>query len=710
MAGGTAATAVRKKLKVLHWKKVPNSKIPSSVWDGLCAAPPELMAREELELLFADEPKVSVKPRKDTKTDAKMSVLDLRRAQTVGIMLSRFKQPLDAVARAIVRMDARALTYDDVVAVRSYLPTEDEVALLEAFEAGGGDVAKLAPPDVHFWHLMRIPLLQRRMDAFAYLLAFDSRVRAVRGTIKAIQLACEEVLRSEELRFVLATVLGVGNTLNEGTFAGNARGFKIELLLRLNEVKSSDGKHDLLQHLSGRFHAEFPTPFALPAALAHAGSAAKENFLELDREIALINEGMDSINDLVLDAEQDSVLTGVLEAFRARTAEQPAALLSAMDSTKADFDRVASLLTEERSDAAPGDLFRVLHQFCLLLDRQRAVIIEREAAEEAARERRAKAAEKQRRQQQRRAAAAPSSRSAVPEARVERLRAKTQRKPEAVDMPEDAGQGGGREGGGPSTSDGQEWSQNHGGASVDEVIEVLSKHSKVAVQLLRQQSQDLAPSTPQGERRGAHDNAPMSQNSTKAFALAGTHYYQPESGNLQVGHERERDLTPSRASRQRCLALDGEGHTQLKPGAIEVCGQRLEPEIREVADQTCAPLTMPQGSDPADLQIVPLIGSGSLSKDGQAVVSPLPSGGGAGGSGPAQVSGQGCAGGECNEGMSFDIGSGADQLPQNEEGSGDESWHKCSVHSTPHKPGDETMDSCVASLDDLSSSPTPCDH
>ena len=141
-----------------------------------------------------------------------------------------------------------------------------------------------------------------------------------------------------------------------------------------------------------------------------------------------------------------------------------------------------------------------------------------------------------------------------------------------------------------------------------------------------------------------------------------------------------------------------------------MCGQRLEPEIREVADQTCAPLTVPQGSDPADLQIAPFIGSGSLSKDGQAVVSPLLSGGGAGGSGPAQVSGQDCAGGECNQGMSFDIGSGADQLPQNEEGSGDESWHKCSVHSTPHKPGDETMDSCVASLDDLSSSPTPCDH
>jgi hypothetical protein len=49
---------------------------------------------------------------------------------------------------------------------------------------------------------------------------------------------------------------------------------------------------------------------------------------------------MDGIADLVLDAEQDSVLTGVLEAFRARTADQPAALLASMDSAKLEFDKV----------------------------------------------------------------------------------------------------------------------------------------------------------------------------------------------------------------------------------------------------------------------------------------------------------------------------------------------------------------------------------
>jgi len=331
----------KKKLKVLHWKKVPNNKIAKSIWDGLQAPPQALVDRHKLELVFYDEPKVSAKaPKSDGAAGgvaAKVSLLDLRRAQTVGIMLSRFKLPLDAVARAIRRMDARALTLDDVVAVRSYLPTDEEVTMIEGFK---GEASTLAPPDLHFWHLMRIPLLQRRLDAFAYLLSFDSRVRALRASIKNIQVACAEVLGSNHLRFVLATVLGVGNTLNEGTFAGNARGFKVETLLRLGDVKSTDGKTDLMKYLASRFYNEFPEPFALPSSLAHASDAAKENFLELDREIGLVMEGMDSIADLVLDAEQDCVLTGVLEAFRARTAEQPAALLASMDVAKLEFDKV----------------------------------------------------------------------------------------------------------------------------------------------------------------------------------------------------------------------------------------------------------------------------------------------------------------------------------------------------------------------------------
>ena len=235
------AAKPKKKLKVLHWKKVPNNKIPASIWDGLQAPPGPLVARDALELVFFDKPKESSKAAGKPESAAggapqKVSLLDLRRAQTVGIMLSRFKLPLDAVARAIQRMDARALTLDDVIAVGSYLPTDDEVTMLEGFK---GDPLTLAPPDLHFWYLMRIPLLQRRLEAFRYLLSFDSRVRALRASIKNVQLACQEVLSCNELRFVLATILGVGNTLNEGTFAGNARGFKLELLPRLAEVKSS---------------------------------------------------------------------------------------------------------------------------------------------------------------------------------------------------------------------------------------------------------------------------------------------------------------------------------------------------------------------------------------------------------------------------------------------------------------------------------------
>ena len=77
----------------------------------------------------------------------------------------------------------------------------------------------------------------------------------------------------------------------------------------------------------------------------------------------------------------------------------------------------------------------------------------------------------------------------------------------------------GEEGGGrrDEAGEGQE------AATVDEVMAVLSKHSKVAVELLRQASEDLAPASPHATGAAALEvpsSTPLSPSSRKAFAKA----------------------------------------------------------------------------------------------------------------------------------------------------------------------------------------------
>lgn len=61
-----------------------------------------------------------------------------------------------------------------------------------------------------------------------------------------MQLACTELKGSKTFAKLLAAVLKAGNSLNRGTFRGDAQAFKLDNLLKLDDVKGADGKTTLL--------------------------------------------------------------------------------------------------------------------------------------------------------------------------------------------------------------------------------------------------------------------------------------------------------------------------------------------------------------------------------------------------------------------------------------------------------------------------------
>ena len=246
--------------------------------------------------------------------------------------------------------------------------------------------------------------------------------------------------------------------------------------------------------------------------------------------------------------------------------------------------QVTILLIEERTDASPGVLFRVLFNFCELLERCRNSILQREAEEVAKAERKTKADEKQKAQELK---AAEKGRAGLL-ARGKRIlaaggakgKSDTCSEPSHLAAAEGGAGGGGaggkttrslREGGlkGDSTADeltdkaqdsalsgsgsgmwgiklrgkrtetpgkraesavkngggssasGGGAGQEYEAATVDEVMAVLSKHSKVAVELLRQSCHDFDPVTPpQVSSLGSSSATPTSPNSRKTFAQA----------------------------------------------------------------------------------------------------------------------------------------------------------------------------------------------
>lgn len=60
------------------------------------------------------------------------------------------------------------------------------------------------------------------------------------------QAACDELKNSRLFLKLLEAVLKTGNRMNDGTYRGGAQAFKLDTLLKLSDVKGTDGKTNLL--------------------------------------------------------------------------------------------------------------------------------------------------------------------------------------------------------------------------------------------------------------------------------------------------------------------------------------------------------------------------------------------------------------------------------------------------------------------------------
>lgn len=75
----------------------------------------------------------SVKPVVKTEADGLKkkkgwSLLSQGRSQNVGIMLARFKMPPEAISDAVVQMDDRRLSIENLKAIKQNAPTTDEAS------------------------------------------------------------------------------------------------------------------------------------------------------------------------------------------------------------------------------------------------------------------------------------------------------------------------------------------------------------------------------------------------------------------------------------------------------------------------------------------------------------------------------------------------------------------------------------------------------
>ncbi|PNY16475.1 formin-like protein 6-like [Trifolium pratense] len=239
------------KLKALHWDKVRATSDRATVWDQLKSSSFKLN-EDMMETLFgcnssntapkAKEMSVTRKPVFAT-VENENRVLDPKKSQNIAILLRALNVTRDEVSEALLDGNPEGLGTELFETLVKMAPTKEEEIKLKNYD---GDLSKLGPAERFLKQVLDIPLAFKRVEAMLYRANFETEVNYLKKSFQSLEAASEELKNSRLFLKLLEAVLRTGNRMNVGTNRGGAKSFKLDTLLKLADIKGTDGKTTLL--------------------------------------------------------------------------------------------------------------------------------------------------------------------------------------------------------------------------------------------------------------------------------------------------------------------------------------------------------------------------------------------------------------------------------------------------------------------------------
>ncbi|KAF8084474.1 hypothetical protein N665_0716s0020 [Sinapis alba] len=230
------------KLKPLHWDKVRATPDRKMVWDKLRASSFEF-DEEMIESLFGYTMQSSTKNEEGkckTPSPGK-HLLEPKRLQNFTILLKALNATADQICSALGK--GEGLCLQQLEALVKMVPTKEEELKLCSYK---GKVDELGSAEKFLREVVGVPFAFQRAEAMLYRETFEDEVVHLRNSFSMLEEACKELKSSRLFLKLLEAVLKTGNRMNVGTIRGGAKAFKLDALLKLSDVKGTDGKTTLL--------------------------------------------------------------------------------------------------------------------------------------------------------------------------------------------------------------------------------------------------------------------------------------------------------------------------------------------------------------------------------------------------------------------------------------------------------------------------------
>ncbi|XP_024989334.1 formin-like protein 3 [Cynara cardunculus var. scolymus] len=238
--------ANKTKLKPFFWDKVNTSPTRSMVWHDIKAGSFQFN-EEMMENLFGygtsnQTKNESGKTTPNINSQPKLiQLIEPKKAQNLAILLKAWNVTTEEVIDAL--KEGNELPVEFISTLLKMAPTQEEELKLGSYS---GDVALLGPSERFLKVLVDIPFPFKRLESLLFMSSLQEESSSLKESFSILEVACTTLRNSRLFHKLLEAVLKTGNRMNVGTYRGGAQAFKLDTLLKLSDVKGTDGKTTLL--------------------------------------------------------------------------------------------------------------------------------------------------------------------------------------------------------------------------------------------------------------------------------------------------------------------------------------------------------------------------------------------------------------------------------------------------------------------------------
>uniref|UniRef100_A0A6Q2Y1X0 Formin homology 2 domain containing 3a n=1 Tax=Esox lucius TaxID=8010 RepID=A0A6Q2Y1X0_ESOLU len=273
----------KKKTIKLFWSEVGGSadslrSSGDSLWSKL---EPVRIDTSKLEHLFETKSKEIPKTAADGKRQ-EVIVLDSKRSNSINIGLTVLPPPR-TIKTAILNFDEYALNKEGIEKILTMVPTEEEKQKIQEAQLANPDIP-LGSAEQFLLILSSISELSARLQLWAFKMDYEVTEKEVAEPLQDLKEGMEQLQKNKTLRYILSTLLAIGNFLN----STNAKGFELSYLEKVPEVKDTVHKQSLLHHACSIVVDNYPQSTDLYSEIGAITRSAKVDFDQLQENLALM--------------------------------------------------------------------------------------------------------------------------------------------------------------------------------------------------------------------------------------------------------------------------------------------------------------------------------------------------------------------------------------------------------------------------------------